>query len=73
MEAQPQHDAYTIAHAYTGLGDRPRALRWLEESHSRREAQMVYVAVDPMLESLRNEPRFQTLLQAMHLAPQVTE
>ncbi len=70
MEDRPHHYAYTIAHAYAGLGDRVRALRWLEESHRRREAQMIYVAADPMFQSLRNEYGFQTLLQQMRLPQQ---
>ena len=70
MESQPHHYAYTIAHAYAGLGDRVHALRWLEESHRRREAQMIYVAADPMLQSLRAESGFRTLLQQMRLSQQ---
>jgi eukaryotic-like serine/threonine-protein kinase len=67
LEARPQNYAHTIAVLYAGAGDRANALRWLEESFRRRETLLFFVAVDPSLESLRSEPRFQALLQRMGL------
>ena len=67
LEMRPQNYAQTIAVLYAGAGDRAGALGWLEESFRRREPLLFFVAVDPSLEFLRSEPRFQALLQNMGL------
>jgi tetratricopeptide (TPR) repeat protein len=67
MEKQPRNYAYTIATAHAGAGNRASALDWLEESYRRREESMVFVAVDPMLDVVKSEPRFAALLEKMHL------
>jgi eukaryotic-like serine/threonine-protein kinase len=67
LETRPQNYAQTIAVLYAGAGDRTNTLRWLEESFRRREPLLFFVAVDPSLEFLRSEPRFQALLQKMGL------
>ena len=67
MEEQSKPYAHTIAVLYAGLGDRERALRWLEEAYRRHEATVNYAAVDPTLDVLRNEPRFTALLENLGL------
>jgi hypothetical protein len=67
MEKQPRNYAYTIATGHAGAGNRASALAWLEESYRRREESMVYVAVDPMLDVVKSEPRFDALLEKMRL------
>ena len=59
LEMRPQNYAHTIAVLYAGAGDRAGALGWLEESFGRREPLLFFVAVDPSMEFLRSEPRFQ--------------
>jgi len=67
MQEQSQPYAHTIAVLYAGSGDRANALEWLEEAYRRHEATVNFVAVDPTLDSLRGEPRFQTLLERIGL------
>ena len=67
LEMRPENYAHTIAVLYAGAGDRAGALGWLEESFRRREPLLFFVAVDPSMEFLRSEPRFQALLQKMGL------
>jgi hypothetical protein len=62
---QPYYPAQRIAAIHAGLGDRAGALKWLEESFRRHEDVLTSVATDPRMDSLRNEPRFQSLLQKM--------
>lgn len=50
-----------MATVYTGLADRERALGCLEKSAERREAEAVFIAVDPHYKSLHKEPRFTAL------------
>ena len=65
LERRPYYPAQRIAAIHAGLGDRVGALRWLEESFRRHEDVLTSVATDPRMDSLRNEPRFQSLLQKM--------
>ena len=67
LEKRAENYAQTIAAAYAGAHDRANTLRWLEESCRRREPLLVTIAVDPMWDFLRNEPRFQALLRQMAL------
>ena len=46
---------------HVGLGDRDAALAALEEAFVRREGEMVFFDVNPLLDDLRGEPRFAEL------------
>jgi serine/threonine-protein kinase len=56
-----------LAHVYAALGDKPRALDALERAYAQRIVDLNFMAVDPMLASLRAEPRFLTLKGRMGL------
>jgi serine/threonine-protein kinase len=56
-----------LAHVYAGLGDKPRALDALERAYAQRIVDLNFMAVDPMLASLRAEPRFVALKGRMGL------
>jgi eukaryotic-like serine/threonine-protein kinase len=47
---------------YAGLGESDQALDLLEEAYEQRLPSMVNLKVDPSLDSLRSNPRFQSLL-----------
>jgi serine/threonine protein kinase/TolB-like protein/Flp pilus assembly protein TadD len=57
--------AYDVAVVYEGLGDRPRALEWLERAHREHSGFIIHVAWDPRLRSLSREPAFRDLLRRM--------
>lgn len=59
--------AYATAALYVAVNDPQRAMDMLELAYRRREPDVIYVNVDPLLVSLRSEPRFQKLLGSMHL------
>ena len=59
--------AIGIAQVYVGLGERERALDWLERSVG-REMYASYLAIDPTFRSLHSAPRFQALLKRLGLA-----
>jgi hypothetical protein len=48
---------------YAGLGETDQALDLLEEAYDQRLPSMVNLKVDPSLDSLRSNPRFQNLLR----------
>mgnify|MGYP001570973103 FL=1 len=52
---------------YLGLGDWSRALDWAERSLEERRGWLAYLKVNPMLDALRGEPRFQALVGRMNL------
>ena len=52
-----------FATIYLGLGEKQKALDWLDKSYEDQESACWYLKVDPIYDSLRNEPRFQALLR----------
>jgi TolB-like protein/Tfp pilus assembly protein PilF len=55
--------AYSFALVYLGLGNKEEALRWLEKSYQDRTGNdLVYFRVEPLLDPLRGEPRFEELV-----------
>ncbi len=54
---------YFLATAYLALGDRDTALALLEKDADERCVYLQWMAVDPELDGLRNDPRFAALLQ----------
>jgi tetratricopeptide (TPR) repeat protein len=57
----PAHD---IARIYAGLGERDQALAWLEGAYQARSGNMPLLKVDPQVDNLRSDPRFQRTLCA---------
>jgi TolB-like protein/Tfp pilus assembly protein PilF len=54
---------YEIALIYAGRGDRNDAFEWLERSLESRDKGLTYLKVDPCLDPLRADPRFQDLIK----------
>ena len=56
--------AYSFALIYLGLGDKEEALRWLEQSYQDRAGSDIgFIRVDPLLDPLRGDPRFEALAE----------
>ncbi len=60
---------YHIAIIYAGLGDKNQALAWLEKAYEERDQWLIWLKVEPMVDSLRSDPRFQDLLRRVGLPP----
>ena len=45
-----------------GLGEHDRAIEYLEKSYAEHCHWLIYLHIDPSLDDLRNDPRFQDLL-----------
>jgi TolB-like protein/Tfp pilus assembly protein PilF/class 3 adenylate cyclase len=54
--------AYSFALMYLGLGDKERAVDELERAY-RERADIDFINIDPMLDDLRSNPRFEALVQ----------
>jgi TolB-like protein/Tfp pilus assembly protein PilF len=57
---------YLIASIYSALGEKDAAFRWLETAYDRRDG-ISYMLADPMMDPLRSDPRFQNLVQRLHV------
>ena len=53
---------YLPAVVYAGLGEQEEALSWLERAFEDRDPYLVWIRTDPRLDSLRDAPRFRSLL-----------
>jgi TolB-like protein/class 3 adenylate cyclase/Flp pilus assembly protein TadD len=60
-----------IAVVYVGLGDKDRAIAWLEKSYEDRNEWLSEVKADPTFDTLRSDIRFQDLLGRMGLRPSI--
>ena len=56
---------FYVAIVYAGLGKKEEAIDWLEKAYQDRSNGLVFIKVDPELDSLRSHPRFQDLLRRM--------
>jgi TolB-like protein/Tfp pilus assembly protein PilF len=55
--------AYSFALVNLGLGDKEETLRWLEKSYRDRAGNdLAYIKVEPLLDPLRGDPRFEELV-----------
>ncbi len=60
-------DPLVFTIAYIGMSDKRRALDNLEKAYAKHSIALIGMKVDPMYDSLRNESRFQNLLNGMNL------
>ncbi len=60
---------YELAFIYAGLGDKRNAIYWLKQAYAVHDTGLLYIKVDPCLDSLRAEPEFQELVRKMGLTP----
>jgi tetratricopeptide (TPR) repeat protein len=58
---------WQIGTLYTRAGQKDEALEWLEKAYEAHDQNMPYIAVDPIFDILRDDPRFQDLLRRMRL------
>jgi serine/threonine protein kinase/Tfp pilus assembly protein PilF len=56
-----------LTNLYTALGDANAAFDWLEQAYRERRGWLAYLKVEPTLDSLRPDARFQGLLERMRL------
>jgi tetratricopeptide (TPR) repeat protein len=62
---QGQASSYDLSLPLIGLGRAGEGLDWLERACESRSGLLVYLKVEPMFDSLRDEPRFAALMQRL--------
>ena len=58
---------FYVAIVYAGLGENERALDWLEKAYADHSNAIVFLKVDPQLDTLRSYPRFHELQRKLRL------
>lgn len=67
IAAQQYVSAYSIAMIYLGLRDFDKAFEWLEKAVEERSGFLPFLKVEPMVDALRDDLRFQDLLRRIGL------
>ncbi len=67
LESRLYVPAEGVAAIYAGLGDREAAFAWLDRAVETRGVGLIFLAVEPMYESLQSDPRFQQLVSRIGL------
>lgn len=55
------------AQMYAAIGEKNRALEWLQKAYQERAPLLAYTKVMPYYDDLRGDPRFTALLEGLHL------
>jgi len=56
---------FNMAIAYINLGDIEQTFKWLEYGYQTRDQRLTWIVTDPQFDELRNEPRFQKIVELM--------
>ena len=59
--------AYQIAQVYAYRGESDKSFEWLERAYKQRDPGLTDMKTDPLLKSLRHDPRYTEYLKKMHL------
>jgi adenylate cyclase len=54
---------------YAGIGEDSKAIDWLEKAYQERSVWIGWLKVQPLLDPLRSDPRFQALYKKMNFPP----
>jgi tetratricopeptide (TPR) repeat protein len=58
---------YCVGAMYAAIGEREKALAWLEKAYTLRQADLVSMKIDPPLDNMRDDEHFRDLLGRVHL------
>jgi len=61
---------FDVAWVYLGLGEKDAALTWMDKAFAEHCSPLVYQDIEPALDPLRPDPRFENLLRRMGLSHQ---
>jgi Flp pilus assembly protein TadD len=70
LETRAKREYYPrtwLVRVYAALGDKDRALTWLETAYDDRDSWLTVANADPSFDALRGEPRFRAILAKIRL------
>jgi len=56
-----QFNAYNLAIDHAALGEKDEAIQWLERAYWSRDSKLTVIAIEPIFDPLRSDPRFKNL------------
>ena len=59
---------YSVALIYVALNQKDSAFQWLEQAYQDRDENFIHLKVDPRLDPIRSDSRFQSLMGRINLA-----
>ncbi len=59
--------SYSIGETHMRMGEKEKALKWLQEAYDEHDTELVSLGVEPVFNPLRSDARFQQLLRRMKL------
>src|ERR1700730_8540678 len=60
--------SFSIAEAYMRMGKKEKGFDWLEKAYEEHDSGLVSLAVEPMFDSARSDPRYRDILRRMKLS-----
>ncbi len=63
---RPRPDPWTIAYTYARLGQKDKAFEWLEKAYQERNVGLLQLRVDPDVDNLRSDPRYEDLVRRIN-------
>jgi adenylate cyclase len=67
LKENPDQSPFYLSHVYIALKNYNVALDELDQAYDKRDIDLYFIKVDPILDPIRNEPRFKSLLKKMNL------
>lgn len=64
-----QENAFQIAETYAWIGNKDKALDWLDRAYGQHDGGLPEIKGDLLLADLRSDPRYKAILRKMHLPP----
>ena len=68
LDAHHDDSPYAIASAYAWCGETEQAFEWLTRAIAQQDEGVQYLKYDPLLRSIRDDPRYAELLKTMKLS-----
>ncbi|MES2148328.1 MAG: TIR domain-containing protein [Pseudomonadota bacterium] len=63
-----QDRAFRVAQVYAWRGEKDKAFTWLQRAYTQRDSDLSYIKYEPLLATLRDDPRFAAMLDKLALA-----
>ncbi|HEY3135129.1 MAG TPA: protein kinase [Blastocatellia bacterium] len=67
LSKQKHVDPYFVALIYVGLGQKDQAFEWLEKAHEYGSIMLVWLKIEPRLDSIRSDSRYPGLVRRVGL------
>lgn len=62
-------DPWAFCRMHMSLGNREQAMHFLEQSFEQRSTLALFAPIDPVLQPLRSDPRYDRIIGSLHLPP----